>query len=113
MIDLKYTLKQDELRDYYETALMNDAEINKFHWKLRLFVPVGIVLSDKNIFVNGTEQKVYDYALFEHMIVIIFQNKTNILVPERVFNNEEERKTFIEGIHGICPLYQKSEVTNG
>ena len=47
------------------------------------------------------------------MIVIIFQNKTNILVPERVFNNEEERKTFIEGIHGICPLYQKSEVTNG
>ena len=48
-----------------------------------------------------------------HMIVIIFQSKTNILVPERVFNNEEERKTFIEGIHGICPLYQKSEVTNG
>ena len=47
------------------------------------------------------------------MIVIIFQNKTNILVPERVFNNEEERKTFIEGIHGIRPLYQKSEVTNG
>ena len=170
MIDLKYTLKQDELREYYETALMNDAEINKFHWKLRLFVPAGIllflalaantiviwgigivlivlwiiiadtvlfkkykkvligkytdpgklklsemhvVLSDKNIFVNGTEQKVYDYALFEHMIVIIFQNKTNILVPERVFNNEEERKTFIEGIHEICPLYQKSEVTNG
>ena len=149
MIDLKYTLKQDELREYYETALMNDAEINKFHWKLRLFVPVGIllflalaantvliwgigialivlwiiiadtvlfkkykkvligkytdpdklklsemhvVLSGKNIFVNGIEQKVYDYALFEHMIVIIFQNKTNILVPERVFNNEEERK---------------------
>ena len=54
-----------------------------------------------------------DYALFEHMIVIIFQNKTNILVPERVFNNKEERKTFIEGIHEICPLYQKSEVTNG
>ena len=72
-----------------------------------------VVLSDKNIFVNGTEQKVYDYALFEHMIVIIFQNKTNILVPERVFNNKEERKTFIEGIHEICPLYQKSEVTNG
>ena len=170
MIDLKYTLKQDELREYYETALMNDAEINKFHWKLRLFVPAGIllflalaantiviwgigivlivlwiiiadtvlfkkykkvligkytdpgklklsemhvVLSDKNIFVNDTEQKVYDYALFEHMIVIIFQNKTNILVPERVFNNKEERKTFIEGIHEICPLYQKSEVTNG
>ena len=165
MIDLKYTLKQDELREYYETALMNDAEINKFHWKLRLFVPAGIllflalaantigivlivlwiiiadtvlfkkykkvligkytdpgklklsemhvVLSDKNIFVNDTEQKVYDYALFEHMIVIIFQNKTNILVPERVFKSEEERKTFIEGIHEICPLYQKSEVANG
>ena len=32
MIDLKYTLKQDELREYYETALMNDAEINKFHY---------------------------------------------------------------------------------
>ena len=44
MIDLKYTLKQDELREYYETALMNDAEINKFHWKLRLFVPAGILL---------------------------------------------------------------------
>ena len=118
--DFRYVIKEINAVNIEATQMLETLEkykkvlIGKYTDpdKLKLS-EMHVVLSDKNIFVNGTEQKVYDYALFEHMIVIIFQNKTNILVPERVFNNEEERKTFIEGIHGICPLYQKSEVTNG
>lgn len=168
MIDLKYTLKQEELKEYYETSLLYDAEVNKFHWRLRLFVPVGIllflvlaaktilvwsigialiilwiiiadkvlfkkykkvliekytdptklklsemhvVISDKGMFVNGVEQKIYDYALYTNMIVIIFQNQTNILVPLRIFESKDQTNEFIQNIEAICPLYaSKGEI---
>ena len=162
MIDLKYTLKQEELKDYYETSLLYDTEINKFHWRLRLFVPVGIllflvlaaktilvwsigvaliilwiiiadkvlftkykkvliekytdptklklsemhvVLSEQGMFVNGAKQEIYDYALYTNMIVVIFQNQTNILVPLRIFESKDKINEFIQNIEHICPLY--------
>ena len=172
MDDFKYTLKIDDLKEYYLTAMQNDSEIIKFHWRLRLFIPVGIFLflaftarkvwtwmigialvilwlvladkvlfekykntllkkyldpskmnltemhihlTEKSLYVNGKEQIVYDYAIFESMIVIILQNKTNILVPIGIFEDTQKLETFMNKIRKLSPLYndQISEESNG
>lgn len=162
MMDFKYTLKQEELKDYYATSLLYDAEVNKFHWKLRLFVPAGIllflalaaktitiwgvglaliilwiiiadkvlfakykkvlidkytdptrlkltemhvVLSDKGLYLNGDKQEIYDYALYENLVVVILQNKANILIPLRLFDSKEKIDELVKNIESLCPLY--------
>ncbi len=162
MMDFKYTLKQEELKDYYATSLLYDAEVNKFHWKLRLFVPAGIllflalaaktimiwaiglaliilwiiiadkvlfakykkvlidkytdptrlkltemhvVLSDKGLYLNGDKQEIYDYALYENLVVVILQNKANILIPLRLFDSKDKFDELVKNIESFCPLY--------
>ena len=39
------------------------------------------------------------------MIVIIFQNQTNILVPLRIFESKDKTNEFIQNIESICSLY--------
>ncbi len=51
--------------------------------------PIQLMADSGKIMVNQEEKKVKDYFVYFDLLVIGFEDKTNLVIPERVFEHQE------------------------
>ena len=73
-----------------------------------VLVQMDIVEKNGILFVNGVEKKPKIYLTYFDLFVVGFDDDTNLIVPERIFNNDEAKmEQFIRNI----ALYIKNTKT--
>ena len=141
----KYTLEEDDLKEYYQEALKKDRQVISFKWKLRIsgiiggaammffnklnstwiWISLGIVViwlaivqfilypgyirrisrtyleknsgemkemtvevNQQETRVDGSKKLVVDCAVFPTLVVLVLKGGNNIIIPNRVLDND-------------------------
>lgn len=62
------------------------------------FPELSVLDDGKDISVNGTKQEVKNYFPYLNLLIINFENGTNLIVPDRAFRKEQDMEQFIKDV---------------
>ena len=66
------------------------------------FETIRLKVDDSSTKLNGKKWKIKGMQFFPNMLVLYGANDQSVLLPSRIFSDQEEMKNFVLAIHKVC-----------
>lgn len=67
-------------------------------------------ISNTEMHINGKCQKILRFGIFDGMTVAVLENGMNLIVPDRVFSTENEKKSFDRMLENNAGILGKTDI---